>query len=226
VPKDASVIIISFRKSFTSELHKNIGPDFVDYKTIAGEIDANKFIVQYKSLGRLKIINLDKTILILDEAKSILTQIESLQMNDCDNIFARWIVFDNLIKHSAKVIAMDANTGFCNLLASSCKHVHMINIGASPKEAPIHMYYDNPEAFFAAVSPLRTQSKVIHKHCLKVCPDAVIKKYNSDSSAADRKDFNDVNKAWANVDILIYTSTFSAGCSFEVKHFTQVFGYF
>jgi len=33
--------------------------------------------------------------------------------------------FDNLIKNLAKVIAMDANAGFCtyDLLASSCKHV-------------------------------------------------------------------------------------------------------
>jgi len=44
--------------------------------------------------------------------------------------------------------------------------------------------------------------------------------------AADHKDFNDVNKALANVDILIYTLTISAGCSFEVKQFTWVFGYF
>jgi len=54
----------------------------------------------------------------------------------------------------------------------------------------------------------------------------VIKKYNLDSSAADRKDFDDVNKVWANVDILIYNSTISAGCSFKLLHFTCVFGYF
>jgi len=47
-----------------------------------------------------------------------------------------------------------------------------------------------------------------------------------DSSAADCKDFDDVNKAWANVDILIYTSTISTGCSFELLCFTRVFGYF
>jgi len=70
---------------------------------------------------------------------------------------------------------------------------------------------------FVIVSTSRTQAEVIHKHYLAACPDALIKKYNSDSLAADRKDFDDVNKAWANVDILIYTSTISAGCSFEVK---------
>jgi len=171
----------------------------------------------------LKICDLDKTILILDEAESILTQTESLQANNGEYEFGHWIIFDNLIKNLAKVIAMDANTGFCmyDLLATSCKHVHLISNlwHPSPEEAPIDMYYDKPEAFFAAivaattkaktapfviVSTSRTQAKVIHKHCLAACPDTVIKKYNSDSSAADCNDFNDVNKAWANVDIDLY----------------------
>jgi len=94
-PKDARVIMISFCKSFTSELHKNIGPDFVDYQTIDGIINANKVIVQYESVCQLKVHNLDKTILILDEAKSILTQTESLQANNGDNVFSLWINFDD-----------------------------------------------------------------------------------------------------------------------------------
>jgi len=141
VPKDSRVIIISFRKSFTSELHKNIGPDFVDYQTVDGIIDANKVIVQYDSVCRLKVHNLDKTILILDEAKSILTQMESLQANNGDKVFSHWINFDNLIKNLAKAIAMDADTGFrtCDLLTSSRKHVCMINNLWHPscEEAPI-----------------------------------------------------------------------------------------
>jgi len=169
---------------------------------------------------------------------------ESVQTND-KNIHNHWVVFDNLVKHLAKVIAMDADTGYCTyeILVSSRKRVHMIiNLWRpSPEEAPIDMYYDKSETFFAAVvaaakqaktapfvivSTSRTQAEVIHKHCLEACPNAVIKKYNLDFSAADHKDFNDVNTAWANVDILIYTLTVTAGCSFEVKHFTQVFVYF
>jgi len=57
---------------------------------------------------------------------------------------------------------------------------------------------------FVIVSTSRTQVEVIHKHCKAACPNAVIKKYNSDLSAANRRDFDDVNKVWANVDILIY----------------------
>jgi len=219
-------------------LHTNIGPDFVDYQTVDGIIDANKVIVQYKSVCRLNICNLDKTVLILDEAKSILIQMESLQVNNGDIVFSCWIKF-------AKVIAMDADTGLhtYDLLASSSKHVPMINNLWRPshEEAPIDMYYDKSDAFmtaivatatkaktvpFVVVSTSRTQAEVIHKHCKAACPNAVIKKYNSDSLAANHKDFDDVNKAWANVDILIYTLTISAGCSFELWRFTHVFGYF
>jgi len=144
----------------------------------------------------------------------------------------------------AKVIAMDADTGFCtyDLLAYARKHVRMINNlwRPSPEEAPIDMYYKKQEAFMATIgaattnaktapfvvmSTSRTQAKVIHKHCLAACPNAVIK-YNLDLSAANRKDFDDVNKAWANVDILIYTLTISADCSFKLACFTCIFGYF
>jgi len=139
---------------------------------------------------------------------------------------------------------MNTDPGFCmyDLLASSHKHVLMISNlwHPSPEEAPIDMYYDKPEAFFAAIvatatkaktapfvvmSTSRTQAEVIYKHCQVACPEAVIKKYNLDWSA-DCKDFNDVNEVWANVSILIYTSTTSTGCSFELLCFTRVFGYF
>jgi len=72
--------------AFTSKLPKNIGPDFIDCQTIDGIIDAKKVIAQYKSICQLKVRNLDKTILILDEAKSIITQIRSLQAHNGDNV--------------------------------------------------------------------------------------------------------------------------------------------
>jgi len=100
-----------------------------------------------------------------------------------------------LIKNLAKVIAMDTDAGFhvYDLLASSHTHVCMINNLWCPSfdEAPIDMYYDKPEAFFATivdattktkiepfvvVSTSRTQAEVIHKHCQEACPEAVIKK--------------------------------------------------
>jgi len=46
------------------------------------------------------------------------------------------------------------------------------------------------------------------------------------SAAGSTKDFDNVNKVWAKLDILIYTSTISAGCSFELLCFTRIFGYF
>jgi len=70
VPKDASVVIVSFCKSFTSKMHNYIGPEFVNYQNIAGDLNQDKVIVQIESLMRLKVCNLNKTILILTVARS------------------------------------------------------------------------------------------------------------------------------------------------------------
>jgi hypothetical protein len=39
-------------------------------------------------------------------------------------------------------------------------------------------------------------------------------------------DFDNINIAWADVDVLIYTSTVSTGCSFELLRFKQIFAFF
>jgi len=49
VPKDAQVIIVSFRRSFTNEVHKNIGVDFVNYQDVFGQLMQDKVIVQFEA---------------------------------------------------------------------------------------------------------------------------------------------------------------------------------
>ena len=39
-------------------------------------------------------------------------------------------------------------------------------------------------------------------------------------------DFDDINTAWADTDILIYTGTLSVGCSFTGQQFKRLFAYF
>jgi hypothetical protein len=53
------------------------------------------------------------------------------------------------------------------------------------------------------------------------------KKYNDKSMAKIKsEDFKDVHTAWANVDLLIYTGTLTAGISFEINHFDCLIGIF
>lgn len=53
------------------------------------------------------------------------------------------------------------------------------------------------------------------------------KKINGVSKAKIKaEDFADVNKAWADCDILIYTGTLTAGVSFELERFDTFVGLF
>jgi len=51
------------------------------------------------------------------------------------------------------------------------------------------------------------------------------KVYDNKSMAKIKaEDFTDVNKAWADCDILIYTGTLTAGISFELERFDSFIG--
>jgi hypothetical protein len=63
---------------------------------------------------------------------------------------------------------------------------------------------------------VKKQSDALLQKIRDLCPGANIKSYSSDSTEQDRMDFDNVNAAWADFDVLIYTSTISADCSFEL----------
>ena len=78
-----------------------------------------------------------------------------------------------------------------------------------------------------------TNSKIRAKHIYRVLAekfgpeaDALIKIYSSESTAAERRDFDNVAERWAGLRVLIYTPTLTAGVSFERKHFDKMFCYF
>ena len=79
---------------------------------------------------------------------------------------------------------------------------------------------------FVVCCGLLTKAKVIQDCIQRNALATCIKFYNLESSIANCKDFTDVNTAWADIDILIYTETLPAGCSFMQPQFKQVFGYF
>ena len=154
-----------------------------------------------------------------------------------------------MMKYSTNVIALDALAGFRTyelLQRTRSKVCAQINTYKPPSTgdnptAPKDIYYINEEDFdkqlrdsaeYATDEPIVVvanslrKAKFVEKTCRRLNPAAVIKMYSGESTPDERKDFDNVNTAWANVDILIYTSTISAGCSFEHKRFHKLFAYF
>jgi hypothetical protein len=71
------------------------------------------------------------------------------------------------------------------------------------------------------------QSKIPSDKVIKCYDSEDAKKINGVSQAKIKsEDFEDVNKAWKNCDVLIYTGTITAGISFELQHFDTFVGIF
>jgi hypothetical protein len=150
-----------------------------------------------------------------------------------------------LMYNSTKLIAMDANADVrtYDLLRLTRKSVCAVINKRKPSVdiAPRDFYYENENQFysqifaaapaaqaepFVVVSNSISKAKFIHEQCSKLAPGARIRMYTSESGQELRDELRDVNVNWANLDILIYTSTISAGCSFEQARFMKMFAYF
>ena len=242
---DASwrIIIISFRKSFTSEICSKL-PEFTDYRKVKGQLKQNRIIVQLESLHRVEIMPNKRTLLIMDEVESILNQFENPVMKHKGTFDDTWAKFEHLFTYSEHVIAMDAfpSTRTFELLGNrdSVTILHNDYIPAA-EVSPQDFIYETEEQMleslyvaaedaknepFVFVSSSIKVAKVVAEKCAKLNPDAKIKFYCSETSEKDREELEDVNTNWSDIDILIYTSTISAGCSFERQRFTKMFAYF
>jgi hypothetical protein len=245
VPDDFHTYFVSFRRSFTSELSQKLGHGIVDYRKIDGAITAPRALIQFESLHRLQLPVGKNVLLVLDESESVIGQMENKQMLKTGHLLDCWNNFEWLMRNSQKVVAMDALADYrtYTLLNKSRKAVHMhLNTFTPPADkVATDYYYPTREEFlnavllaadtakeapFVLVGTAKGQADALAKQIRTRCPTANIKIYNSDSTVEERLDFEDVNTAWANVDVLIYTSTISAGCSFEGKRFTKLFAYF
>lgn len=242
IPDHIKVIFISFRKTFTNEL-KGLLPDFTSYLDVESKsIDKMRLIVQYESLHRLILDKDVQTVLILDESESIIAQAENdsineEQMSGCD------FVFECLLTTATKVIALDANLTQRTLKvlqmtraaiklvynkytlpeAENYKHIHYATFPAWTHQVCEWATLGDP---FVVCSGSLKKAKMIAEIVHKCSPAARVKVYNGESTNEDKLDFLDVNEAWKDVDILIYTGTLSAGCSFIPERFKVVFGYF
>ena len=247
LPADVGVIFVVFRRSFTTFIMSQLGDEFVDYRSVRGPITALRAVVQYESLHRLTPAVGKKFLLVLDESESVIGQVDSNQLSGrktAEGISvadASWAHFEWTITNATRIIAMDALMGQRTFtLLAGRKHIHMqYNTYARKDFTDIH--HEQAADFFnqlhlaaakAADEPIvfactsKVQAEAAARRIKDAYPDVRVTMYNNDSSEEERKDFADMRAALANTDVLIYTSTLSAGCSYEEKRFTKIFAYF
>lgn len=244
LPEDMRVVMVSFRRSFTTEMAQRFN-GFADYRECDGEITATRVIVQFESLHRLRLEKDDNYMLVLDESESILSQIGGGANNP--NLRENWSKLQWLNKYSKNIIAMDAMAGprTFNLLARANRageiYMQYNKWTPAPEDAAVDLHYDDynkwresvlDAAKTAAETPIvicassKSQTDTLARVIAEDNPALKIDYYNSDSGADKRADLQDVNTAWSNTDVLIYTPSISAGISFVGKRFSRVYAYF
>jgi hypothetical protein len=214
--------------------------------------DHRHLVVQIESLHRLIFRQgpagiIWPELLILDEIEGLIQQFSHETMMATGTIHRCWAVFEALVKYSKKVVMMDAFVGkrtldlakrmrdekttksIVNTYASASdrryiivpdkKQVAMIH-GCVTSGVPI-VVCSNSKAYAKDIEQsIRTLVKE------RGLPEKKIAMYTGETGGEARKGLADLAKAWADLDVLIYTPTITIGCSFELEHFKFVFGFF
>lgn len=230
---------VTFRQTFSRHVY-NLFNDFELYSNIKGQITSNnkKVIIQVESLYRLQIYNTD--LLILDEVESIFTQLGSGLHKNFNSSFAMFLWLLTNAKH---VICMDANLSnrTFNILSRfrTGNIIFHHNTYKSAKNDIFYVSFDKNTWLSQLSCKLQENKKIVivtnsiaeAKTCellvYKMYPNRKIKMFSSEMKYSEKeKYFNNVDKYWSELDVLIYTPTCSAGVSYELEHFDVLFGYF
>jgi hypothetical protein len=245
---DARICVLSYGvvlcEKYYSEL-KEAGVELYNLKP-KGEINSDRITICLDSLGRLQ-HNTHFDYVIIDEALSVFEHMNSSLMKDPARVTN---VLQKVTIDSAQLFFIDANVD--SLMVYD--HVKWLEynkgvmsywirnrfVRTTNREVQFITGQYKPNDYVAYVCSLLEKDKKIacpvsskavaeqlYNNASALFPDLIIKKYDSESSRAElHADSMNPNTAWANVDLLIYTPTISAGVSFELLRFHKAIAYF
>jgi hypothetical protein len=235
---------LTFRQTFAKSLLENFS-DFTIYSDIIGDINQythERVIIQVESLHRLVLNNMCEPIdlLILDEVESILSQFNSGLHQQFNSAFA---IFQWMLSTAKKVICIDAN--LCERTINVLKRMrsnHDIYIYHNKYNRESDNIYKITNNHYDWVSQmillLSNDKKIvlptnslleakIYKQIIEDSfPNKRVQLYSSETLVSEKNEhFSNITHYWAQLDVLIYTPTCSAGISFELEHFDYVFAH-
>jgi len=235
------IVFVSFRQMFSSAIRRSF-PDFAVYSDIKGPLVAERLIVQVESLHRINPATYGRpALVILDESESIIDQLDSGLSSEQAYDFA---VFQWLIAHSESLIAMDAflSERTLRVIERMRGLDGAVIVENTNRNATADSYYitSNRDLWLAALyasldahlpvaipTNSATEGRLLAQLLADRYPTARIKFYSAETLASVRKrDLANVDEAWRDLDVLIYSPTITAGVSFEVPRFARIFGYF
>jgi len=241
------IVMVTFRQTLARSYKQNFEEFTVYLDSRDKMISDDKLIIQFESLHRLAIFSEPPDLVVLDESESIIEQLSSGLSGE--KLIENFAKFEYLIKHSKRLICMDANIGnrsfallkyirsaspenICaytlhwNMCKKQVNKIYNISVDIGSWLSRMRNFLNQDKRIVIATNIL-TDANTIYKMLSTEFPDKQIKIYSSETSASVKsRHFEDVNCYWAMLDILIYTPTVSAGVSFTEHHFDYMFAYF
>jgi hypothetical protein len=239
---------VTFRQTFGRALQGNF-PDFALYSDAPagaslGAVEYPRLIVQVESLHRLPaprgadgIVDL----LVLDEVESILAQFNSGLHR---NFAAAFAIFRWMMANARHVVAMDANLSdrtWAVLADMRPAHPPVFHWNRFARAAGDRFEFTGDlgawltrlrgalRARRRVVIPTNSlaEARALEAEIRQEFPDRAVTLYSSEMAPSERAThFANVHEYWGKLDVLIYTPTCSAGVSFELAHFDELFGLF
>jgi len=240
------VRFVTFRQTFAAAMTGKF-PDFVLYSDSVGDLDSirhPRLIVQVESLHRLRIVPGEDPVdlLIVDECESVLGQFSSGLHRSFHASFAafRWMV--STARH---VVCLDANLGdrtartlgrlrpsapallHWNQHPRAADQSYEFTLDFGAWLASLSAALDRGERVVVPSSSL-ADVRALEGYLGRHHPALRVGVYTGDTPAATKaQHFADVDRYWAQLDVLVYTPTCTAGVSFEVAgHFAALYGLF
>jgi len=243
---------VTFRQTFADSLRVAFS-DFLLYSDHPGVLSAEahpRMIVQVESLHRLATSGEpEPDLVILDEVESILAQFSSGLHKRLTQSFA---VFQWLMARSRHVVCMDANIGDRSL--RMLRRLRLEPGTPAVRAAGVHLHWNqflraatdtyqftaSRDALLAdllrelgagrravVASNSLTEAESVARVVRDRFPQLKVGVYSSRTAPATRAlHFADVARYWAELDVLVYTPTVTAGISFELQHFDVLYGFF
>lgn len=232
-----SVLVISHRVSFTIDICAKFG--YKSYREIAGEINtvtAPFVVVQCESMYKVALERYE--MVICDEIESIMTQMFApthRRANCCWTVFARVLLLcdrlitmdGNLTQETIDVVSeiRDVRSVVIHNTAIPRGTVHKITTNKAAAVALLMSLIARGDRVVAPTSSL-SMAKKLEKMIREKFPGRRVMMYTSETPDDVREEtLRNVNAAWINYDVLIYTPTISAGLSFNVHHFDSFVGF-
>lgn len=236
------VLIIAHRISFGNMHFGNLKKQGFTYylKDKTGVVDAERVIMSIDSLAKYNVERNDKTpfdLIVLDESESLLNHCSSTTLDSRGGDIGTAVLMKQLCLSSNKVLAMDATmtkrtVEFMRSIDKDFIYLHNKNFNV---DRNVIMSNDsenvrkqinsciNKNKKIVIVCQSKTDVETMTTELKEQYPTKIIKSYTSNSTTTEKRELEDVNVAWRDVDILIYNSSIESGLSYDKTDFYKMF---